>query len=241
MLLLLLTVISCTQQKKVQDENFLSFIDKFPKAQLPFCVDYSMEEESYFIPQIAGEDSVLIEDEDSSFYDYELIWEEQGDFPYNETDKLDIDYVAKFLLPADSNVSITEENISYADANHVDVFYSESVIEYLKDSEFYPVALLTSTEKYYIIVFNRFLNQGYPGSEKYLCTVSKNGKFISSVLIASLAHAGSGISNHGQRIPWYPKETGCIDADLNITFNSEGTYTEKKYTINKDGKISLIE
>lgn len=212
--------------------SFSEFLSKFQKENLPLCIEYSQEERAYFDPPIISDDSVLVEDEDTSFYEYEIEWAERGDYIRGDDDVLPIENIKKILLPAGEFIHFYDDSGS--------ILFSEPLEEYLEPSEFYPIALLAKTPKFNVVVYERIYNISYLSSEKFLCTFSKEGKFISRVLIASCAHSGSYTHDSGGRFPWYPEESGCVDKELNITFTN---YQEeiKKYKIDADGVIKLAK
>lgn len=123
-----------------------------------------------------------------------------------------------------------------------DTLYSDPLDHYL-DSDFYPISLVLETKNYFGVIYERlFYISGIPSSEKFFCTFTKNGKFISRILIASFTFNGTGMGFSGGRVPVFTKEQGCVDKSLTVRFYSGG-YENKplKYKIHEDGKLTLIK
>lgn len=208
-----------------------SFIELFKPDTLPTCIEYSYEEQVYF-GAVFYTDSVLVEQEDEEpYWELQDIYEE-ATYERDTTLLLDKAFVKKSLLPHVAALYYLGEK--------GDTLYSDSIGEYL-ESGFYPIALLITSKKYYGVVYERsFFSSGIESSEKYLCTFSKKGDFISRILIASFVYSGTGMSSSGARVPWFPQETGCIDKKIHIVFYSE--LDEKKiFAIKKDGRIVEIK
>ncbi|MBX7107632.1 MAG: hypothetical protein K1X61_03190 [Chitinophagales bacterium] len=216
-ILLLLTFVSFGQSAK-------SITEMFKRDSLPICVSYSHDEQVYF-GAIYHTDTIEGEAQD--------VFEKNASYQKDSSLLLTKEFVMQHLFPK-SKYSCTlggKNNDTPAKAS----------IEDFLNSDFYAISSPLTTKSYYVVLYERvFAINGIPGSEKYICTLDKNGKYISQVLIASFVFSGTGLSISGARVPWFTDENGCINKDLTIKFASQ-VHGEKRYKIQADGKIVETE
>jgi len=60
-------------------------------------------------------------------------------------------------------------------------------------------------------------------AEKYVCSITKKGKTIDKILVASINYSSSVISVDGYRIPWFLNAKSFINTDMTITFDDENS------------------
>ena len=94
---------------------------------------------------------------------------------------------------------------------------------------------------HWVNVCERIFENSMDSSEKYFCTFSKKGKFISRVVLASYIYSGTGTSISGERFPWFPEKDGCIEKDLIINIPEDNPGEKEKYKINRKGQIIAIK
>jgi hypothetical protein len=186
---------------------------------VPFCVSYSHEEQVDFgaVYQTSKSDGELTD-----------VFETNENYERDTGRLLERSFVRKHLLP-------DAKYIYRIDDESKDTLLALPIEEYL-NSEFYALQLILHSYMYYAVVYERIFDAGLRSSEKYLCTFTPSGKYISRIRIASFIYSGTGISKSGARVPWFPIEKGCINSDLTINVKSESK-TEKKFKIVNDGKI----
>ncbi|MBI4929354.1 MAG: hypothetical protein HY841_01220 [Bacteroidetes bacterium] len=112
------------------------------------------------------------------------------------------------------------------------------------DCNFYSIKRISTDKSFNIIVYERQYNlHGWTYSEKFLCTLTKQGKLISKVLVASYNQQDFFISSDGGRVPFYAEKKGCIEKGLQINViiisDNVGGANEIaiSYLINADGQI----
>ncbi|MBK9482685.1 MAG: hypothetical protein IPO02_12065 [Bacteroidetes bacterium] len=201
-------------------QSATTIIEQFKPDSLPMCLSYSHDEQVYFgaiyhTDTIEGEAQDVFEKNDSYQKDSSLL--------------LTKEFVKQHLLP-------NSKFICTLDDKNKDTLVKEPIDDYL-NSDFYAISSLLTTKSFYVVLYERvFAISGIPSSEKYICTFTKNGIFISRNLIASFVFSGTGLSISGARVPWFPDENGCIYEDLSIKSTSP-VHGEKKHKIQTDGKI----
>jgi hypothetical protein len=139
------------------------------------------------------------------------------------------EFVKLHLLP-------NRKYIYRIDDNKKDTLSSELIDDYL-NSDFFAISSIPTANAFHIVIYERIFSiSDIQSSEKFICTVTKSGKFISRNLIASFTFCGTSMSNSGSRVPWFPEEYGCITKGLSINFFSE-SHGKKRYKILPDGRI----
>ena len=207
---------------------FTSFLKKFKPTTLPICVDYSHQEQIYF-GAIYHTDTIYADDAGSTEFELVDVMVESGNYEKDTTLLLTQAAVKKYLLPNSAHIfTINPES--------GDTLYSTPVGEYL-NSDFYAISRVLNTNRYYGVIYERiFYVSGIKSSEKYFCTISKQGNFISRIRIASFVYSGTGIGSSGVRVPWFPHQQGCIKKNSTIAFPSDYNQ-ETLYKISADGSI----
>ena len=105
------------------------------------------------------------------------------------------------------------------------------------NSEYFALNLIAKEKKYYVLTYERIIDEVYENAETYLCTLSKKGKCISSVLIASSIYSGTGSLDDGGRFPYYEQSESCIEKNLTIIVSFPSKGEKKKYQIKNNGEI----
>ena len=204
----------------VNGQTETTFIKQFKPDSLPFCISYSHDEQVYF-GAIYHTDTIEGEAQD--------VFEKNDNYQKDSSLLLTKEFVKQHLLP-------NTKFIYTLDDKSKDTLVKEPIGDFL-NSDFYAISSPISTKSFYLVLYERvFAISGIPSSEKFICTFTKNGKFISRTLIASFVFSGTGLSVSGARVPWFPDENGCINKDMTIKFTSR-IHGEKKYKIQTDGKI----
>lgn len=195
--------------------GFDNFIKSFPISTLPANIKYSESEfkTEYYTP----EDSAS--KKDSIPY---------HDHVFQKDSSLIIKYeLVKLFLLAD-----TEKVAPTFVINNpvVDTIYPT----------YYISTLLMIDKNFVCLVYERQFDMGTgnPCAEKYLCTITKTGKLIDKILVASANYSGTGILDEGFRVPWFPKTQSFLNSDLSIVFK-DSNYGDFNYQIDDNGKINL--
>ncbi|MBL0049127.1 MAG: hypothetical protein IPP32_13665 [Bacteroidetes bacterium] len=201
-------------------QSLTDFLKVIQQDSLPICVPYSHEEQVYF-GAIYRTDTIEGEAQD--------VFEKNDNYQKDSALLLTKEFVKQHLLP-------NTKFIFALNSKHIDSLDKEPIGDYL-NSDFYAISSLISTKSFYLVLYERvFAKGGISSSEKFVCTFTKNGNFISRTLIASFVFGGTGFSVSGARVPWFADESGCINKDMSIKFTSQ-TRGVKKYKIQADGKI----
>lgn len=201
-------------------QSSTNFIEKFKPKSLPTCVSYSYEEQVYF-GAIYHTETIKGEAQD--------IFKKNKNYQKDSSLLLTIEFVKQHLLP-------NTKYICTIDDKNKDTLDKELIEDYL-NSDFYSISSLLTTSSFHMVLYERIFSiSGIPSSEKFICTFTKNGEFVSRSLISSFAFNGTGLSISGARVPWFPVENGCINNDMTIKFTSR-IHGDKKYKIETDGKI----
>ena len=209
------------------------FTEKFSPDTLPNCIDYSYDEKVHF-GAIYHTDTVMVKDNDTTYLKLEDVFETNEDYKNDTALRLEKKLVKEYLVP-------DAKFIDHKDDANSDTLYSEPTNDYLS-SEFYAISLLVETKKFYGVTYERLFSSGdLPSSEKYFCTYSKTGRFISRILIASFVFSGTGFNDSGARVPWFPEVTGCINKDLTIKVTHTDNGNMVRYMVQDDGIIRKLK
>jgi hypothetical protein len=202
------------------------FIEEYPQdtfpCGIPFCVSYSHEEQVDF-GAIYHTDTIEGELQD--------VYESNENFERDTMRILPKDFVKLHLLSATPFIS--------SDFKNKDSALTVQLNDFL-NADFFGLHVVLKTKMYYGVIYERVFAEGMRSSEKMFCTFGTNGKFISSIKIASFIFNGTGYSSSGQRVPWFPLEYGCIQKDLKIKFISQ-EHGDKNYKIEANGEIIEIK
>lgn len=208
--IILLFISSTTYGQK--NLRFDSFVKLFPKTTLPACIKYSESEfkTEYYTPENSAE--------------------KKDSIPYHD-----------HILPKDTSLIIKYELVkSYllADSEVVIPRYPDNSIT---SDTIYPIyyistRLITNTNFVCLIYERQFSFNGSTNAEKYLCTITKTGKFIDKLLVASADYSGTGILDEGFRVPWFPDTQSNINNYLSIILK-DGNYGDSAYQIDDKGSI----
>ena len=208
------------------------FLGKFASAVLPDSIGYSYNDMVYF-GAIYHTDTVAEQDGDSTYIELVDVYEKSENYHNDQSLLIDKEFVKQYLLPDAKYIYYINER--------GDTTYSEPIDDYL-NSEFYAMNLLITTKNYYGVTYERLFSSGdIPSSEKYFCTFSKTGRFISRIEIASFVFSGTGFSDSGARFPWFKEVTGCISKDMTIDVTHVDDSTGVKYKVRSDGTIQEIK
>jgi len=191
--------------------GFDTFVKLFPKTTLPTCIKYSESEfkTEYYTPEdTTAKDSI----------------------PYHD-----------HILPKDSSLIIKYELVKLfllADTEIVTPRYPDNGTT---SDTIYPIyyistRLITNTNFVCLIYERQFNFNGSTNAEKYICTITKAGKLIDKILVASADYSGNGILAEGFRVPWFPDTKSDINKDLSIIFK-DANYGDFIYQIDDNGKI----
>lgn len=134
----------CCSANTINAQEFIN--EYFTKKKLHVNIGYSYDERAYFMAE-SHVDSTLIQESDTTYWDYEDIIEETS-YKKNEDDKLPIEMVRKYLLPNQKLID------------------NDSINDYLK-SDFYAINHITNTKNFYLVIYERVYNVVIPSSEKY--------------------------------------------------------------------------
>lgn len=198
----------------------IDFLKTFKPDSLPSCVTYSYDEQVYF-GAIYHTDTIEGEAQD--------VFEKSESYQKDSSLLLTKEVVKHYLLPR-------SQFIYTIDGKSKDTLFKVPIDEYL-NADFYAISLLHTTSSFYMVLYERvFAQGGIPSSEKFICSFTRDGKFISRALIASFVYRGTGYSASGARVPWFSDESACITNNMTIKFASR-IHGEKKYKIQTDGKI----
>jgi hypothetical protein len=190
---------------------------------VPICVSYSNEEKIDFgsVYHTRETDGELTD-----------VFETNENFERDKSRLLLPSFVKQHLLP-------DTKFIYNIDEKSKDTLLKLPIEEYL-NSDFYALQLILHTYMYYAVIYERIFDAGLKSSQKYLCTFTPTGKFISRIRIASFIYSGTAISNSGARVPWFLIEEGCINSDLSVNRKSEST-GETKFKIQPGGYIIEVK
>jgi hypothetical protein len=106
----------------------------------------------------------------------------------------------------------------------------------------YPVYYVTAkfkTNKDFICLIYEMqynIGSGNPNAEKYVCTLTKTGKLIDKLLVASANYSGTGILTESFRVPWFPDVQSKISKDLTIITTESGD-VKGWYQLNTKGEF----
>ncbi len=208
----------------VRGQTTSPFLKQFKQTSLPVCIKYTHEEQIYF-GAIYHTDTI-----DGELQD---VFEKNDNYQKDSLLLLSKEFVKMHLLP-------NTKYIYRIDDNKKDTLGSELIDDYL-NSDFYAISSIPTVNTFHIVIYERIFSiSDIRSSEKFICTITKSGKFIYRNLIASFTFSGTSITNSGGRVPWFPLEYGCINRDLTINKSSEN-YGEIKYKILPDGKIVITK
>ena len=224
LIFILSSSIAFCQQNK---QHFEEFISNFPIAKLPDTIRFSDDEfeYNYFIP---GDD---------------------GAFDDSIKTNIDTTLVDTSKIKYRSEVKIPSENLEI-DFNDVKLYLycdSDNIYKDLRDLteldsaylKFYCVSNYITNRNFICLVFQRYF--GWNNSEKYLCTLTKSGKFIDKILIASGDSYFSSILGTNYKIPWFPEEYGFINKSLKIDFFKVWNDEHIFYQIDNNGRIRKLK
>ena len=200
--------------------DFPRFVEQFPEIELPVTIQYSRDEfdYAYYTPDESEMNS------DSILHINDSVKIEYQNSVLRKSELLTISYelVKAFLLADTENVFLLGPESNPLDTIYPSYFISQR---------------LKSKNDYLCLIYEaQFEFAGHPIAEKYLCTLTKTGKLIDKVLVASANYSGTGIIGNDYRIPWYPNVKSLISIDMTITFSDENS-NEKVFKIDKFGKI----
>lgn len=198
-----------------KNHRFDTFVKLFPKVTLPTTIRYSESEfqTDYYTP------------EDTSV--------RKDSIPY-----------ADHILPKDSVLIINYELVKsflLADTESVTPRCPDnssiSVIVYPK---YYVSSQLITNTNFICLCYERqYYFNGNTNAEKFLCTITKTGKLIDKIMVASADYSGTGILAEGFRVPWFPDTKSDIKKDLSIAFKN-GNFGDFIFQIDNNGKIKKI-
>lgn len=201
----------------------INFLNQFKSVKLPICVAYSHDEQVYF---------GAIYETDTIDGEAQNVFEQNENYQKDSSLLLSKEFVKQHLLPNTNFIYTLDEKSK-------DTLFTEPIENYL-NSDFYAISSPLTTKGFYVVLYERLFTNSLLSSEKYICTFNKKGIFISRALIASFVFSGTGLSDSGVRVPWYPDESGCIRKDLTINFTSSEK-GNKKYKIQSDGNIVEVK
>lgn len=196
--------------------KFDAFAKSFPKTTLPTTIKYS---EFEFKTEYYTREDTTAQKDSIPYHDHIL--------PKDTSLIIKYELVQSFLL-ADSEV-ITPR---FPDNNTS----SDSIFP-----TYYISTRLITNKNFVCLIYERQFNIGSGNScaEKYLCTITKDGKLIDKILIASANYSGTGILDEDFRVPWFPETKSNITKDLSIILK-DGNNGTLKYQIDNKGKIKKI-
>jgi hypothetical protein len=213
-----LFVLLSIQSYSQKENSFSEFLNLFPKAELPLCIEYPDSTLSF--------EELPEEFQDSTGSRIQVV---DGILEKDSSLAIPDKFVLKYLL-GDS------ESLYYQDEFDTSkYFYS-------------PVCLVYKTHNFYGLVYEKqFWINYYSFSEKYFCSFNRNGKIISKVLIAHCGYGGlstydddDGDPDSYLRVPFFLIEEGCFSTNNSFTYKLNGG-NEKKYSINTKGIITEIK
>ena len=189
------------------DRSIHALIDKVPLKQLPYCSSYSVEELEK-LNQTYLQNKIIAQDEDTTQSDqalfYENILDRDPELKLTET------LLKKHLLFADEKLTTNTTTSNY------NIYYGE--------------ALVLDQPSYYALIIEQLsISNGHLTSEKYICTINREGKLIEKIKVLS---AGNNKLNPDSAVKL------CINADQTFQL----TYTksqQQKYQVSANGKITL--
>jgi hypothetical protein len=193
--------------------EFENFIKLFPETNLPTCIKYSEKE---FQTEYYTSNDTKVK-ERIPFHDH--------------------------ILPKDSSL-----NIKYALVQTFFLADTEKVTPLWPDNSpqsdtifptYYISTCLTTTKNFICLIYERQFRYGNnPYAEKYLCTLTKTGKLIDKVLVASADYSGTGILADNFRVPWFPDKQSSISNDLTIILKNPEDNKDEIYQVDDNGKIN---
>lgn len=193
--------------------GFDNFIKLFPKTNLPTCIKYSEKE---FQTEYYTSDDTTVKDS-IPFHDHVL--------PKDSSLIIKYALVQSFLLEDKEKVTpLWPDNSPHPDTI---------------SPTYYISTRLTTNKIFICLIYERQFRSGNnPYAEKYLCTLTKTGKLIDKVLVASADYSGTGILADSFRAPWFPDVQSCISNDLTIIFKNPEDNKDETYQVDDNGKIN---
>ncbi len=189
------------------DRSIHALIDKVPLKQLPYCSSYTTEEIEK-LNQNFSSDKVIAQNEDTTLNDHALFYENILD--RDPELKLTETLLKKHLLLADEQLTTNTATGNYT------IYYGE--------------AFVIDQPSYYALIIEKLsISNGHLTSEKYFCTITREGKLIEKIKVLSAVNEKSN-SDSPVKI--------CVNADQTFLL----TYTnsqQKKYQVSATGKITL--
>ncbi len=218
---LTVTVAKVFGQTEMKNKRFDNFIKQFPATNLPDTIQYSVIEFDY------------------GYYEPD---DEQGDVDSANSRRV-IDTTQEYqnsVLPKPDSLIITYELVKsflLADAEKPTVYWAQDSPDTIHPIYYFTKKFLTNKNFYCVVYERQFYFNGNPYCQKYLCTLTKNGKFIDKIKVASADYSGTGILGDGFRVPWFPDEKSVINQDLKILYFKEGL---QFITVAGSGKVELF-
>ena len=217
-------VIGEGQIKHIED-----FIKRFAIVSLPDTIQYSANEFDYEYYESENE-----EDNESTSSKYQ-----NTVLPKPDSLIITYDLVKTFLL---------------AKSEELTEYWPEDSHDTIFPTYYYSKGILSRNNFYCIVYEKQFYFGDKPFCQKYMCTLTKNGKLIDKIKVASADYSGTGILRDEFRIPWFPDEISIINKDLKIYYFKEGIHLmtragsdkveldpEIVYQIDDKGKINKIQ
>lgn len=212
--IILLFISSITYgQKNIRFDNFVKL---FPKITIPTCIKYSESEfhTKYYTPENT------LQKESIPYHDHVL--------PKDSSLIIKHELVKSFLLTNTEDATLL---------NHT----NKDPASYLIYPTYYITTQIIVNKNFVCLIYERRYNDDlndYPYAEKYLCTITKTGKLIDKILVASANYSGTGILTESFRIPWFPDTQSNINNDLLISLKDGKNGNFTLYKIDDTGKIN---
>jgi hypothetical protein len=208
-------------QEPIDSFAFKNFVKFFPALTLPDTIGYKSDEIEY--SEYSNDDFEM--DETSDSIDSESIFEDSS---------------ASFeigLLEKPDSVLIHAQNVQAFLLKPKETQFVKW--EYLDDTiplSYYVVNRLNTRKNFYcLLVEARYFVYSNLYSEKYLCIVSKRGKLLDKILVASFKYGGTCIILGPLRGPYFKQSCSVVKNDLTIEYLDD----EKRirYKIDRRGRI----
>ncbi len=208
-----------------KNQKFQEFLERFPPKALPTVIAFERNEFDYGYYS----DENLGDETDSSVTRVEISGQEYQNSVLVKDDSLMITYelVQQYLMADSESVAPTWQ------------------VEGVTTDTLFPIYYVSSRlqpgKSFICVIYERqFIIGSGDNAEKYLCTMSKKGKLIDKILVASANYSGTGIMGDSFRVPWFPNVRSEIQQDLSIHF-IDANQGYSNYKINNKGKIVKIE
>lgn len=196
-------------QPEKKQISFSNFISQFPTVQLPDTIQYTADEFDYGYYEPEGND-------------------DEADTSANVTnDSTSIKY-RNSVLPKPDSLIISDalvQTFLLADTEHVYIYWPEYKPDTIHPVYYFSKRFITGQHFYCVVYEKQFVYSGAAFCQKYLCTLTRNGKLIDKIKVASADYSGTGFLHGDFRVPWFPDEKSIISKAFTIYNFKEGIST----------------